>query len=131
MAEVYQFTQKTDNQSNPPERINEWGKTPAANDVVAKVGTGRAPNSTGTKVDYGSLQVVADTVTAGAERGRVRLAHTVNGALVTGLDVAEPGADQTAILIRVDRAGVKTVDRVVLGAADSGGVGFKALVVAN
>lgn len=41
------------------------------------------------------------------------------------------GANETCILIRVDRAGVKSTSRVSIGAADSGGAGFKVLRVPN
>lgn len=39
--------------------------------------------------------------------------------------------DDTALLVRVRRSGVETVSRVTIGAADSGGTGFKVLRVVN
>lgn len=42
-----------------------------------------------------------------------------------------PGNDETALLLRVDRAGTESVSRVSIGAADSGGAGFRLLRVPN
>ena len=42
-----------------------------------------------------------------------------------------PGANEAALLLRVDRAGVVGFSRVSIGAVDSGGVGFRLLRVAN
>lgn len=49
----------------------------------------------------------------------------------TQAEFNEPGANEIGLLVRVDRAGVKTLDRVTIGAADSGGSGRRALTVAN
>lgn len=38
---------------------------------------------------------------------------------------------ETAMLVRVNRSGVYSLDRVTIGAADSGGAGYKALRVPN
>lgn len=44
---------------------------------------------------------------------------------------ASPGNDETVMRLLVDRGGVESVSLVTLGATDSGGVGFRALVVEN
>jgi len=41
------------------------------------------------------------------------------------------GSNTTALLIRVDRSGTKTLSQVSIGAADSGGAGYKVLRVEN
>lgn len=62
-------------------------------------------------------------------------AGTLDVAINAALDVAarfsEPAADETAILVRRNLAGVKTLQRVTMGANDSGGAGFKLLRVPN
>lgn len=40
-------------------------------------------------------------------------------------------AQETGLLVWVNRAGVLTLDRVSIGAADSGGVGYRVLRVVN
>lgn len=41
------------------------------------------------------------------------------------------GSNETALMIRVDRSGAKTLSTVSIGAVDSGGTGFKVLRVVN
>jgi hypothetical protein len=41
------------------------------------------------------------------------------------------GSNETALMLRVDRTGTKTLSTVSIGAPDSGGAGFKVLRVAN
>lgn len=58
------------------------------------------------------------------------LAVTVNGVQTAQLDKADTDT-HTTLLVLVNRAAVKTLDRVTIGAADSGGVGFRVLRVPN
>lgn len=51
---------------------------------------------------------------------------------VVQMEIDEPSANsETGMLLRVDRAGVRTLSRVQIGAADSGGTGKRALVIDN
>lgn len=56
------------------------------------------------------------------------------GAALNGLPYGEfrtPAANETSLLTRVDRSGVLSFSRVSIGAADSGGAGFRLLRVTN
>lgn len=71
---------------------------------------------------------------AGANGAQLEFVGILTGTL-TQVDVMQlqpDAADQeTMILIGVNRAGVKSLQRVTLGIADSGGVGFKLLRLPN
>lgn len=68
-----------------------------------------------------------------AEGSRLDLDITPAGtaATVTGLSVDEPAAGETSVLVRVNRDGTTTQTRVEIGAPDSGGTGYRALVIPN
>jgi hypothetical protein len=63
------------------------------------------------------------------DTGAVYQPVNVNG---DALEVAISAAnDETYLLVKVDRGGVETLSRVTIGAADSGGAGYRLLRVAN
>lgn len=68
--------------------------------------------------DLGMYRQAADSLSFGADGAEA-------------MRLSDPGNDETVMMLRVDRGGVETLSRVTLGAADSGGAGFKALRVAN
>jgi len=55
----------------------------------------------------------------------------INAAFDVAVELSEPGANETAMLLRRNLAGVKTLQRVTMGVNDSGGAGFKLLRVPN
>lgn len=79
--------------------------------------------------------VATETFTPGTAEGtRIDVQVTPNGKAtrVTGLGIAEAAAaNETSILIRVNKAGTITQTRVEIGAADSGGNGYRALRIPN
>src|SRR5690606_15383237 len=68
-----------------------------------------------------------------AEGSRIDVDITPAGtaSTVTGLTVDEPAEGETSILVRVNRDGTTTQTRVEIGAPDSGGPGYRALVIPN
>lgn len=79
-----------------------------------------------TRESYSSL--------ATARGSQIDFGVTEVGAITTvdALRVADPStASDVGMLVLVNRSGVKTLSRVVVGAADSGGTGFRMLRVVN
>lgn len=89
-------------------------------------------DSNGALALYAALSAVIRVNTAGAHEGAVDVQVADGGALVQGARVDSQVADgETAFLVRRNVGGVLTLQRVSMGASDSGGAGFKLLRVAN
>lgn len=98
----------------------------SANDTPGGVSF-RASTPSG-QVDYGRVFSQIDSV---GTQSHTEVQYLEGGSLVTGLETKVPATDETALLIRVDKSGVKSEQRVKVGAADTGGTGFRALVIDN
>jgi hypothetical protein len=73
---------------------------------------------------YGSAQ--------GAKIGLRTVPTGTASSSVPQIEATEPtAASETGMLLRVDKAGVRSLVRVSIGAPDSGGAGFRALVIPN
>lgn len=88
-------------------------------------------NDGGTQVNAATPSAELLDATAGSEDSQYTLSLLRAGSEENTFRLALPAAGETAAFLLVNRAGVFTLDRIALGAADSGGVGFKALVVPN
>jgi hypothetical protein len=78
--------------------------------------------------------VLADNTEGGVAlraRGDVEVKGTQNGPIAFTVDVTDPPAGQTAILVRRNVGGTFSLQRVAVGAPDSGGTGFRVLMVPN
>lgn len=72
---------------------------------------------------------VVGTVSAGVVNGKLGFRIANGGTLATRAEISEPAAGETALwLYDADNA---TLERVTVGAADSGGAGFKVLRIPN
>ena len=120
--------------------------------AVGAAGTGvsgRSDSATGVR-GSGKVAGVWGTVPAGAQSGVGVLADNIEGGValrargdvevrVPGnpattsfrVDVTDPPAGQTAILVRRNVGGTLSLQRVSVGAANSGGTGFRVLRVPN
>jgi hypothetical protein len=97
----------------------EFGSTNAGNEVIGS---------------YMRSSATETWVAGSAQGAKLTFATTPAGSttVTPQLDIDEPVADtEVALLVRVNRAGVKTLSRVSIGAVDSAGTGFRALRVAN
>lgn len=107
--------------------------TPASGDNLGSLRYGA--NDAGTERAGVVLRSLATEawVYASARGTKFQINTTPTGTASTQTQVEfnEPGANEVGFLVRVDRAGVKTLDRVTIGAPDSGGTGRRALTVAN
>lgn len=106
------------------------GGNGATAEVVA--GNGGADGGAGAgapgnaRIDAG----IGGTVLVGDQRAA--LVDIGTGSNGTQVQVAAPTVDaDTALLVTVDRLGVLTLDRVTVGAPNSGGAGFRQLLVVN
>lgn len=109
--------------------LDRLSASPAAADTIGAVAfNGR--DSAGNVTRYGELHSVIVAATDGTEIGRLNLQTAQNGTPITHLAVERNAtATHTALLIwDVDNA---ALERVTVGAADSGGAGFKVLRIPN
>lgn len=105
--------------------------SPAANDQLGRFRfLGR--DSAGNKTEYGFIGFQAVDVTDATEDASAQVWAMVNGTLTRVVDFqATGGTDTTGMFLLVNRGGTVSLQRVVLGAADSGGAGFRVLRVSN
>jgi hypothetical protein len=92
-----------------------------------------AVNQTGT-AGYSLYDVYAIETSAGSGTNRVLRIGSGSDGLTNMLEVratADVGNDETALYVYVKRGSTPTTDRVLTGAADSAGAGYRALCVPN
>lgn len=81
------------------------------------------------------IAVATENFVEGVAQGtRKEIQVTPKGStsLVTGLQVEDPEtAGDTSILVRVNKDGTRSQQRVKIGAPDSGGTGYRALIIPN
>jgi hypothetical protein len=86
---------------------------------------------TGGYIRATTLQTWAYTTAQGTKIG-IATVPSGSATAQVQIEAQEPTADsETGMLLRVDKAGVRTLVRVEIGAADSGGPGKRALVIPN
>lgn len=107
------------------------GATPSAPTV-------RGGSATGTDTQAADLGLSPGVSTGNATPAVIELFVTVPGASgsspqtqQSGVVVSEPGNDEVALLVRLKRGSTPALERVLVGAADSAGTGFRALCVPN
>lgn len=89
-------------------------------------------NSIGSRKRYTQVEGVIVDSTNASEDAKVRTSVMSAGVLQPASDVDFPiTASDTSYIIAVNRAGVVALSRVTIGAADSGGAGFRVLRVPN
>jgi len=98
----------------------------------------RGGNATGTDLPGGQLTIAPGLGTGSGAAPAVEIAVGIPGASgasqhtqQTGLAIIEPGNDEIAILVRLKRGAVAGYERVLVGAVDTAGVGYRALCVPN
>lgn len=107
------------------------GATPTAPTV-------RSGSATGTDAQAADLGISPGVSTGNATPAIIELFVTVPGGSGTtpqtqqsGVVISEPGNDEVALLVRLKRGSTPALERVIVGAADSAGTGFRALCVPN
>lgn len=125
--------------------VTRWGNTaaagpqvglmresisPASNDFLGSYSySGR--NDVADMVNYAQHRVRLDNPANGAEGGSLQTFCISSGSLTEAYTASEGGLDETFMIIRANRNGVVNMRRVKVGATDSGGAGFRALVIDN
>ena len=111
--------------------LGQDGASPAAPTV-------RGGSATGTDAQAADLGISPGVSTGNATPAVIELFVTVPGASGTSpqtqqsaVVVSEAGNDEVAILVRLKRGSTPALERVLVGAADSAGTGFRALCVPN
>ena len=104
--------------------------TPANNDALMRQGFVGFDSGAGEQY-YGYADVIALDVTAGSEDGTYDLVMAENGTLVNVLSARGVASGETSLLVRYNNGTSSVFGRVTVGVADSGGVGFRLLRVAN
>lgn len=118
-------------ESGPFFRTVRESPSPAASDALGSVQfAGRS--SSGAEVEYATVRAQIIDPTAGSEDGAVQLFNKIGGADVQVMQIRDATVDtNTAMFLLVNTAGTVSLRRVTVGAADSGGAGFRVLRVAN
>ena len=98
----------------------------------------RGALGSGTDVGGTDLEISPGLGTGTGNAGKIKLHCAVTGTTGTtqhtlqqALRVEDPGNDEVAILVRLKRGSTPALERVLVGAADSAGTGFRALCVPN
>lgn len=104
--------------------------SPATSDVLAQqeyIGN----DSAGNEAIYAAIRALIRDATNTSEDGALQLYAMMAGTLTQAISIEAPGTNQAALYLYTDRAGTKTLQRVKVGAADSGGTGQRLLTVDN
>ena len=135
--------------TSSPDQILHAEKTSALTNIVQQIlrlthiTSGTPANNIGIGIEFeqetatdnneiiATIEAIADDVTPTGEDGAISLKTMVAGAAATEalrVDASVVSGDTRLLLYDVDNA---TVERVTVGAADSGGAGFKVLRIPN
>ena len=119
------------------DRATTLGQTavaPNSGDTLGDVRFGHL-DSSGERLGAAVRAVTTETWVAGVSHGttlQMQVVPTGTTASVTAARFSEAtNSLQTAMYLRCNRSGTKTLDAVTLGAADSGGTGYRVLRVPN
>lgn len=107
-----------------------FSSSPADNDALMRQGFVGYDDGAGEQY-YGYAEVIALDVTAGTEDGSYDLVMAENGTLQNVLSARGVSSGETSIFVRYDNGATIQFGRVTVGAADSGGSGYRLLRVAN
>lgn len=96
---------------------------------VSSVGEATTVAADNGAVGTPSVSFASDPDTGMYRVGANLLGLAIGGAI--GAELSAPTDGLTALLVRVNTGGVFTLERVSIGAADSGGTGFRLLCIPN
>ena len=105
-------------------------QSPAQNDVIGNLSFD-GNNSLANKINYSNIRTSVISPTSSVEKSALQFFTRNSGQIQQIMDLRDAeSTNQTAMLLMVNN-GSKVIKRVAIGPVDSGGAGFRQLIVSN